>query len=242
MHKSKDFYMRVFGDYALWTAPETKGGGEKTSYQVITRQAATGIVDACYFKPVFINVVDEVKVIKPIQSHTMGYRALYGNGSLGLNYVTPLVDVEYLIKYHFEWNMDRDEYANDRNFKKHEAIMDRSLEKGGRRDIFLGAREFVGYIEKISEEDYNFPKDKDFYYKNRTIAFGLMFHSFKYPKESGGKLISYYANTVMKNGTIKFKSQDECEVKNILSDYSFKYPIQKKSVDVELREYGLEEQ
>ncbi|MET3617629.1 hypothetical protein ABID14_001263 [Peptoniphilus olsenii] len=39
-----------------------------------------------------------------------------------------LENVEYLVKFHFEWNLDRDDMAQDRNMKKHEAIMERSLE------------------------------------------------------------------------------------------------------------------
>lgn len=58
----------------------------------------------------------------------MGSRALYNNGSPGLNYITVLENVEYLVKFHFEWNLDRDDMAQDRNMKKHEAIMERSLE------------------------------------------------------------------------------------------------------------------
>ena len=33
--------------------------------------------------------------------------------------------------------------------KKHEQILLRSMERGGRRDVFLGARECIGYIERI---------------------------------------------------------------------------------------------
>lgn len=231
--KSKYFYMRVYGDYALFTAPESKGGGEKITYMVPTRQALKGIVDACYFKPTFINVIDEVKVINKISTHTVGIRALYNNGDLGLNYFTVLEKPEYLIKYHFEWNDAREDLSRDRNLKKHEAIMQRSLEKGGRRDVFLGTREFVGYIEEISEDDYIDTKSA---YDNQNLSFGYMFQEFIYPEESGKKLVACYNNIVMKNGYIKFKSTDECEMKNTLSNYNFRYPEEVKSVDNEYEE------
>lgn len=128
MEKSKYFYIKITGDYALYTSPESKGGSESFTYSIPTRQALHGIVDAWYFKPVLRNVVDEVKVINQIKTHTMGSRALYNNGSPGLNYITVLENVEYLVKFHFEWNLDRDDMAQDRNMKKHEAIMERSLE------------------------------------------------------------------------------------------------------------------
>ena len=57
---SKYFYMKVSSDYALWTDPASKGGGERISYPVPTAQALKGIVDACYFKPTIVNVVYNV--------------------------------------------------------------------------------------------------------------------------------------------------------------------------------------
>lgn len=234
MERSKYFYIKVTGDYALYTTPETKAGGEAFTYSVPTRQSLHGIVDACYFKPVFTNVVDEVKVMKQIKTHTMGSRALYNNGKPGLNYITALEDVEYLVKFHFEWNLDRDDMNQDRNMKKHEAIMERSIERGGRRDIFLGVRSFVGYVDKISEDEYINSKS---YYDNQTLNFGIMFHSFIYPKESGGKLISCFTDITMKDGLIVFPSQEECRIKNTLSNYTFKYPDEYKNVDEEYLEY-----
>ena len=64
IEKSKYFYMRITGDYALWTDPATKGGGERISYQIPTAQAIQGICDAIYFKPTIRNIVDEIKVVK----------------------------------------------------------------------------------------------------------------------------------------------------------------------------------
>ena len=65
-----------------------------------------------------------------------------------------------------------------------------------------------------------------------------MFHSFKYPTDSKGKLKSYYTNTVMKNGIITFKNQSDCEIENELSSYSFKIASPIKSVDSEFDEYN----
>lgn len=228
--KSKYFYIRLKGDYGLITAPETKGGGERATYPVITKQAAIGIIDACYFKPVLRNVVDEVKVINPIKTHTMGVRVLKKDYSQDRSNITYLVDVLYLIKFHFEWNLDRDDLKNDRNMKKHEAIMERSIKRGGRRPIFIGASECQGYVDAISEEDYLKAKSA---YDGQTMSFGLMFNSFRYPVKPGEKLYSYFGNVIMKDGIIKYKEQDECEVKNELSSYVFKYPEYETSVDEE---------
>lgn len=235
IERSKYFYMKVTGDYALWTDPATKGGGERISYQVPTVQALQGICDAVYFKPTIRNVVDAVKVINPVRFHSMGYRALYADLSAGLNYVTVLEDVEYLLKYHFEWNLNRDDLLQDRIMKKHEAIAERSLKRGGRRDVFLGAREFIGYVEAIDEDEYL--KEKTFY-SGSDLDLGNIFHSFIYPNNEEGKLKSFFTHTIMKDGIIKFKSQDECEIRNALSSYTFKGHKGVVSVDEELKEYG----
>jgi CRISPR-associated protein Cas5d len=232
--KSKDFYFKLQGDYALWTAPESKGGGEKFTYSIPTLQALTGIADSIYFKPTFKNIIDEVKVINEIRTETKGVRALVNKGTkTDLNYITYLTDPVYLIKFHFEWNDDRLDLKYDRNHRKHEAIMERSLKKGGRRDIFLGTRECIGYVDLITEDEYLNTKSN---YKDDVLNFGIMFHSFKYPVKSGEPLKSLFTNTTMIKGVIDFKPQEECEIENILSDYTFKYPKVIKSVDNEFRE------
>ena len=60
---------------------------------------------------------------------------------------TYLADVEYQVRAHFEWNLFREDMAADRIDGKHFQIAKRMIEKGGRQDIFLGARECQGYVE-----------------------------------------------------------------------------------------------
>src|SRR5699024_6965786 len=232
--RSKTFYFKLQGDYALWTAPETKGGGERFTYSVPTRQALHGIADSIYFKINLKKVIEEVKVINENHTETKGIRALVGKGKADLNYVTYLSNPLYLVKYHFEWNEQRPDLEYDRNSRKHEAILERSLKKGGRRDIFLGTRECVGYIDFITEEEY---EETPSYYNGQTQSFGIMFHSFKYPIKSGEPLKSLFANTVMEDGIVKFKSQKECEIVNTLSEYNFKYPKHIKSAEDELEDF-----
>lgn len=232
--KSKCFYFKLQGDYALWTAPETKGGGERFTYSVPTMQALHGIADSIYFKPTFKNVIDKVKVVKEIQTETKGVRAMVGKGGADLNYVTYLKGPVYLVQYHFEWNDARMDLEYDRNYRKHEAILERSLKKGGRRDIFLGTRECVGYVDLISEDEF---ENTSSYYDGQTQTFGIMFHSYKYPKNSGQPLKSLFTNTKMVDGIIRFKSQDKCEIENTLSNYNFKYPKVIKPADDEINDY-----
>lgn len=52
------------------------------------------------------------------------------------------------------WITTKADLTDDRKRLKHEEIMERSLELGGRRDSFLGTRECVGYIEAISKDEF----------------------------------------------------------------------------------------
>ncbi len=238
--KSKPFYYKVKGDYALFTDPLTKGGGEKFSYSVPTYQAIKGITEAIYWKPTIVIYIDEVKIINPIRTQTKGIRTVVKNGtSVDRNYYTYLKDVEYYIKFHFEWNELREDLKHDRNEVKHQEIILRTLDKGGRRDIFLGARECLGFIERLSREDY---ENKEGFYEGENISMGIMFHSFNYPTEvSTGEynhLESNFAQTIMENGTITFIRPEECTIKNILGEYRGKFIKSEniKTVDEELDE------
>ena len=76
MYRSRNFYVKISGERALFTNPATKGGSERTSYSVPTRQALQGIIDSIYHNPTFINIVTEVKVVNQIQTELHGVRAL----------------------------------------------------------------------------------------------------------------------------------------------------------------------
>lgn len=234
MDRSKTFFAKIYGNYALFSSPSSKGSGDKASYQVPTKEALRGITDQIYFKPTFKNAIEEVKVLNEIKTEAMGARTLMMSGSNDLNSYTYLKDVSYLVKFHFEWNLNREDLAHDRNIKKHEAIMERSLKKGGRRDIFLGTRECYGFVEKIDKEEY---KNTKSFYDGQSLSFGIMFQEFIYPTEPGGELVSCFSSITMNDGVIKFKDSKDCEIKNTLDTYSFKYPNEIKSVDQEYEEY-----
>lgn len=237
VYQSPDFFVKVKGAYALFTDPALKGGGEKFSYQIPTKQALIGIVDGIYFKPTFKNIVTEVVILNQIQTEVIGTRAMIGSSKkmeADLNYVSYLIDVEYLIRYHFVWDEKRVDLTYDRNAKKHEAIMQRSLQKGGRRDVFLGTRECVATAEEISQEEYD---QHHSYYKNQTLSFGVMFQEFEYPTEKGQYLKSFYQTILMKDGVITFKDKYESEIVNELSNYTFKVSDKLKSAEEEFEEY-----
>ena len=221
--KSKPFYYRLYGEYALFTDPVTKGGGEKYTYQIPTYQALKGITEQLYWKPTLLYFIDSVKVVKKIQTETKGIRTPLKNGGNDLNYYTYLRDVEYLVQFHFEWNKNRPELMEDRDETKHEQILLRSIAKGGRRDIFLGTRECVGYVERIREEQFRLAATD---YDGKKVSFGIMFHSFLYPDEAAdnndGKLISGFTDIKMDHGKIDFIRPEECQIHHTLRSYSFK--------------------
>ena len=234
MNQSKYFYAKIYGNKALITSPESKSGGEKNSYSAPTREMLKGIIDANYFKPTLTNVIDEVRVMNKIESYTQGMRLLLKDYKSDLSAYTYLINPCYYVKFHFEWNEAREDLKNDRNFNKHEAITERSLKRGGRRPIFLGGSECQGYIEYLTEEDYE--NDKG-YYDETDLGFGLMFIGFIYPEKSGDLLKSAYGMINMKKGRINFPRPEECPIINEVSNYSFKEPLLTKTVDEELEDY-----
>jgi CRISPR-associated protein Cas5d len=201
---------KVYGKYALFTDPVTKLGGEKCSYQIPTYEAVKGILKSIYWKPTFIWIIDEVRVMKNIEMESKGIRTIkYYDRSTGLYFYTYLKDVEYHVRAHFEWNMHRIELEKDRNEGKHFAIAKRSLEKGGRQDIFLGTRECQGYVKSCE-----FSEGKGDYDGTKLLSFGMMFHSFGYPNETGkNELITRLWSAKMEQGVINFAGIKEENIK-----------------------------
>lgn len=139
--------LKISGKMALFTDPLTKMGGEKCSYPVPTYQAIKGMLESCYWKPTFIWVIDRVRVMKRIQTRSQSVRPIIYGGGNTLAMYTYLQDVEYHVQAHFIWNEQRPELKQDRNENKHFFIAKRMIEKGGRRDVFLGTRECQAYVE-----------------------------------------------------------------------------------------------
>lgn len=199
----------VHAKYGLFTDPVTRIGGEKFTYQVPTYQALKGITESIYWKPTITWYIDEVRVMNAIQTEVKAIRPIkYQSEANDLMYYTYLRNPMYQVRAHFEFNENRPDLAYDRNENKHHNIAKRSVERGGRRDIYLGTRECQGYVEACT-----FGEGAGFYDEYGEISFGQMFHGFTYPDEGDGK--SFQARLcapVMKDGIIQFKRPEECEV------------------------------
>lgn len=204
MRNSIEF--EVFGEYALFTDPLTKMGGEKLSYQVPTYQALKGIVESIYWKPTLLMIVDAVRIMTPIRMESKGIRPIeYSGGNTLANY-TYLNKVRYQVRAHFIFNPYRPDMAFDRNENKHHNILKRSLKAGGRRDVFLGTRECQGYVEPCV-----FGEGEGYYDQYGEIHLGTMIHGINYPDETGRNQMEVRLwNPVMKNGVIEFIRPDQC--------------------------------
>ncbi len=218
MEKKNSITFSLKGRRALFTDPVSRMGGEKFTYQVPTYQALKGVLESIYWKPTFVWIVDKVRVMKQIQSESQAVRPIdYGGGNT-LSIYTYLADVEYHVQAHFEWNENRQDMAGDRNENKHYFIAKRALEKGGRRDIFLGTRECQGYVEPC-----DFDEGTGHYDGCQEMPMGFMFHGFTYPdeavrEEEKNKLTARFFSPLMKNGVITFPTPEECGVRRILAD------------------------
>ncbi len=209
MDNSVEF--KVTGKYALFTDPLTKIGGEKCSYQIPTYEALKGILSSVYWKPTIVWYIDQVRIMNPIRTQTRNARPIKFGGGNDLAIYTYLQDVEYQVQAHFDWNYHREDMAKDRNSKKHLEIAQRMIERGGRRDVFLGTRECQGYVEP-----YTFGEGDGFYDHYGVLSFDLMFHGFDYPDELGkNELRSRFWRPKMIDGVIKFLLPEECDPKLI---------------------------
>lgn len=201
----------VTGDYALFSEPVTRVGGEKCSYQIPTYEAMKGVLHSVYWKPTFIWVIDEIRVMNQIQMETKGIRPIkYYNDKNDLSYYTYLKDCKYQVKAHFIWNENRPELSADRNENKHHNIAKRMIERGGRRDVFLGTRECQAYVEPC-----NYGESQGYYDKLEELAFGYMYHGITYADEAysdetQGRMTVNFWNPIMRNGVIKFSQSKDC--------------------------------
>lgn len=208
---------RVWGRYALFTDPITKVGGEKCSYHLPTYEAIKGVLKSIYWKPTLIWHIDKVRVIKPLRTQTKGTKPLNTKdlkSTHTLAIYTFLHDVEYQVEAHFEWNEHRPELKDDRIDGKHFSIAKRMLEKGGRQDVFLGVRDCQAYVEPCE-----FGEGEGAYDNIDELGFGLMFHGFDYPDETGiNELYSRFWYACMKKGVIEFPQPKQCDIKRFVRD------------------------
>lgn len=215
----------VTGDYALFSDPVMRIGGEKCSYQIPTYEALKGILHSIYWKPTIIWLIDAVRIMNPIQMEVKGIRPIKYHGYHDKNdlaYYTYLKRCRYQVRAHFEWNLNRPELAGDRNENKHHQIALKMIRRGGRRDIFLGTRECQGYVEPCE-----FGQGTGAYDGIPRMDFGLMYHGITYADEAydestQGKMTAHFWRPVMENGVIRFPRPETCPHHKLLKAMDIK--------------------
>lgn len=216
---------QITGDYGLFSDPVMRVGGEKCSYQIPTYEAIKGILSSVYWKPTFIWYIDELRVMNPIQTEVKGIRPIKYHGGNDLSYYTYLKNCCYRVRAHFEWNENRPELSGDRDENKHHEIAKRMILKGGRRDIFLGARECQGYVEPCV-----FNEGVGAYDSTPELSFGLMYHGITYADEAYSeatreKMTVRFWYPTMKEGILYFPRPEDC-------------PLQKPIRAMEIKPFG----
>lgn len=186
------FKAEVWGDYALFTRPETKV--ERVSYDVMTPSAARGILEAIYWKPAIRYYIDRIHVLNPIGFTNVrrnevsvkglasdalsaingGTKPLYINRAEAIQQRAAMVlrDVRYVIDAHFRMT---DRAGTEDTEEKHYAIMSRRLREGQCfHQPCFGAREFPAAFCPYAGE-WAGTDDPD-----RTRDLGLMLYDMDY--------------------------------------------------------------
>lgn len=212
----------VTGDYGLFSDPILRIGGEKCSYQIPTYEALKGILSSVYWKPTFIWRIMDVRIMNPIQTEVKGIRPIKYSGGNDLAFYTYLKNCRYQVRACFDWNDNRLDLVQDRNENKHHRIAQRMIEKGGRRDVFLGTRECQGYVEPCE-----FGSGTGAYDSLPELSFGLMYHGITYPDEAysaetQGQMTARFWKPVMKNGVIHYLQPEECPYQKPLRSMGMK--------------------
>lgn len=221
---------KVTGRYALFTDPLTKIGGEKFSYQIPTYEGLKGVLSSVYWKPTIVWIIDKVRVMKSIKTQTRSSKPVKYSGGNDLAIYTYLSDVEYQVQAHFEWNLHREDLAKDRNENKHYFVAKRMIERGGRRDVFLGTRECQGYVEPCKLGD-----GAGEYDNYGELSFGLMFHGFDYPDEFGkNEFHARFWHPKMIDGVVEFIRPEKCVSRKFVRQMNANPPV-----SIGLEEEGL---
>ncbi|WP_455617425.1 type I-C CRISPR-associated protein Cas5c [Eisenbergiella sp.] len=211
--------VRVWGELALFSRPEMKV--ERCSYDLLTPSAARGILEAIYWHPGMVWVIDKIHVRKPIRftsvrRNEVKSKVLAGNVLNAINggnkplYISSreeivqraailLKDVDYVIEAHFEMTEKAAEGDNTGKFKD---IIMRRLRRGECFHMpYFGCREFPANFELFEAEEI------DTAYPGEEKDLGYMLYDFDYSNPENIQPLFFRA--VLKNGTLNL---GDCEV------------------------------
>jgi len=221
--------LKIWGDFACFTRPEMKV--ERVSYDVMTPSGARGILEAIYWKPQILWVIDRIHVLKPIQftsirrnevaskasASTAKSAMNAGKGDLGIiieedrqqRAAMVLRDVAYVIEAHFEikdmrFEKDGPERPKNENEGKHLDMFNRRARQGQYfHHPYFGCREFPVSFELIEGPT----PETELAPNDRDKDFGFMLHDIVFDQDPKTKAVKNttpkFFRALMKNGVIE---------------------------------------
>lgn len=223
MQRSNTIEFEIMGRSAMFTDPESR----TRSLPVPTYEAIKGILREIYWKPTFIWVIDEVRVMNCIfhEKYTvMKHRRPVEQERLR--------NVRYQVRAHFVWNDNRPEFTADRDEDKHFRIALRSLAKGGRFAAYLGTADCPCVVRSA-----HFGSGESYYDHIESIDFGTMYHGVTYPDEGWDARTrsGIYRRTwhcVMSNGVLRFVPPEFCRAELVRPAAAKRFIITDTEVDI----------
>lgn len=209
----KPLEVRMWGDYACFTRPETKA--ERVSYPMMTPSAARGVLEAIFWKPQLDWVVKEIHVLKPVRyasimrneikdrqvSRTARQWAKSGGGYDAAARRTQrhglvLRDVAYIIRA----DMTLRPGVNDHVAKYRDQFRRRVNRGRCYSTPYLGCREFAASFGPPIPDDRPVPVDFDL---------GLMLLDIDYKPDGKGQGVPRFFRACVEQGVLRVPDRFE---------------------------------
>lgn len=203
---------------------------ERFTYPVPTFGALAGVLRSIYAKPAFYWVPSKVLILKPISYQNIQVNEVKDAIITQYPFIAPdrrvqkmqtyLYNVHYVVEAHFEWSGKNPE---DENLGKHLDIFRRSLEAGGRRDVFLGLRECTAIAEPmdakldalkaadrfsavVEEQREDWRKIGQ---TGLTMDVGIVFHGWEWGSDRDGTDRPMFFHAMVQNGVLEYPHPDD---------------------------------
>jgi len=184
MSKKRPYRIKVEGEYALFSRPETKA--EPLSYPIMTPTAAVGLLEAIYWKPEFDWVIKSIEMLKSVQYADFTRNYIKEKQRAGKRIVAKQVRVQSHqavlknVAYVIECDLKLSSHATD-NIGKYCSQFERRIDVGACfQQPFLGIREFIA--------DFCWAGEKDKAHCDYRQC-GLMPWKINYIPDLGGKIV-----------------------------------------------------
>jgi CRISPR-associated protein Cas5d len=216
--QSPPIVFSVRAERALFTRPELRV--ERFTYPVPTFGALAGLLRSIYAKPSFYWVPRRVLVLNPIRYQNILINEVKGSVITKRPFVaserrmqkmqTYLYDAHYIVEAHFEWSGKQ---PQDEDLIKHMCIFDRSLEAGGRRDVYLGTRECSAIVEPMNTDIRACPARDRFdrsaeewrtTHQGLDLHVGMMFHSWEWGTGKDGTDTPLFFEAQVRQGELQY--------------------------------------